>query len=127
MFLFIDTTVDNNLTVALYTKSGEEKILKTISILRTESEVLLPTIDAVLKSSGIKKPAGIIVVCGQEGRFSAIRTGVVCANSLAFGWNVPVFGIIQGDDIRTAIDEIKNESAFSKPVVPVYSKEPNIR
>jgi tRNA A37 threonylcarbamoyladenosine modification protein TsaB len=127
MFLFINTTVDNNLTVALYTKSGEEKILKTVPISRTESEVLLPTIDAVLKSSGIKKPAGIIVVCGQEGRFSAIRTGVVCANSLAFGWNVPVFGIIQGDDIRTAIDEIKNESAFSKPVVPVYSKEPNIR
>lgn len=126
MFLYIDTTQEENLAVGLYTKGGRQHGLKTVHISRVESEVLLPTIDAVLKQSNLKKPEGIIVVCGREGRFSAIRTGVVCANALGFGWNVPVIGIQQGGAVDKAIEEIRNESVFSKPVIPVYSKEPNI-
>ncbi len=126
MFLFIDTTQDNNFTVGMYTKAGERHILKAVPISRAESEALLPAVDDLLKQRAIQKPNGIIVVRGTEGRFSAIRTGVVCANALAFGWNVPISGIKQGDDISRAIEEIKNESVFGKPVIPIYSKEPNI-
>ena len=127
MFLFIDTTKDSYLTVGLYTKEGLQHSLKTVPISRTESEVLLPTIVAVLQEGNLQKPDGIIVVCGTEGRFSAIRTGVVSANALALGWNVPVVGIRQGDDVRRAIEEVKSKSVFGKQVIPVYSKEPNIR
>ena len=127
MFLFIDTTKDKEIAVALYAETGAEHLLHTIPISRNASEALISAIDALFKQSGLQKPLGIIVVCGTEGRFSAIRTGVVSANALALGWNVPVVGIRQGDDVRRAIEEVKSKSVFGKQVIPVYSKEPNIR
>ncbi|MEK9165881.1 MAG: hypothetical protein AAB525_03445 [Patescibacteria group bacterium] len=125
MILYINTTLEKTLEVALYNQRGQKILCKTQAVKRDESEKLLKTIDEVVKSKK-DKIQGIIVVKGPKGRFSAIRTGVVCANALGFAWNAPVLGIEQGEKVSIALQRISKFKTFTQPVKPVYEKEPNL-
>lgn len=126
-YLCINTTLENKLEVALYSQKGQKSIFLGKDVDRDESEKLLKTIDKAMRSSGGKDVVkGMVVVKGPKGRFSAIRTGVVCANVLGFAWNVPVLGIEQGEDIKTALQRISKLKNFKEPAMPVYEREPNL-
>ncbi|MBI4359768.1 MAG: hypothetical protein HY564_01570 [Candidatus Jacksonbacteria bacterium] len=126
MILYIDTTHELKLEVALYTCKGEKQSELVIDEERDRSGRLLKAVDHLLKNSKKEMIAGIVAVKGPHGRFSMIRLGVVSANALGFCWNLPVIGILQGEDIAPAIEKISNRSAFYEPIIPVYDKEPNI-
>jgi len=123
MILYINTTLEDNLEVALYDKNGDKAASLIRSANRNESEKLLKTVDEVL---GDKTPIGIIVVKGLKGRFSAIRAGVVCANALGFAWGVPVLGIESVEGVKGAIKRINKVKMFKRHVMPIYEKAPNL-
>lgn len=93
---------------------------------KNESEPLLKIIDDTFKKNKLQKPRAIIVVKGPYGRFSAIRRGVATANALAFAWNVPVAGVVQSEEVASAIQDMAHRRAFNQSVVPIYDSEPNI-
>lgn len=124
MILFIDTTRDTEIELALYDVNGLECALQKIPVHENEFEELLPAIDAMLKKNSAEI-SGIIVVKGPRGRFSAIRSGVAAANALGFALAAPVVGIENGEDVEVAIRARPWKRGFGKPVIPIYSKEPN--
>ena len=139
MILYINTTLDNSLEVSLYDQDGQKTVSLVPQVDQNKSEILLRTIDEVLHKCPCGKKAeksktdtskhcitGIIVVRGPKGRFSAIRAGVVCANSLAFAWNIPVVGIETDGSVEPALDQIKKLKIFKDSAIPVYEKEPGI-
>jgi len=122
MILYINTVLKNKIKVALYNKQGKEIKSKEKKIDRTESEELLKVIDYIL---GEKSINGIIVVKGPKGRFSAVRTGVVCANVLGFAWDIPVVGI-RNDvavDLPNVLSKLQEPLKFTKLVKPEYSQK----
>ena len=144
MYLYINTTLEKQLEVSLYDKGGQRTVSLVPKIDRNESETLLKTVDQVMCKCPCRKTdemldelsckvdpskhciTGIIVVRGPKGRFSAIRAGVTCANSLAFAWNIPVVGIESGGDVVGVLNQIKKFTTFTEPIIPTYEREPNI-
>ncbi len=126
MILFINTTLLNKIQVALI-RNG--KIVKQISqqAKYKHSEKLLPAIDKLLKSQkiGIEKLKGIIVVKGP-GAFSAVRTGVIVANTLAYILNIKLAGITADNSLEKMINYGIKELKSFKIVEPFYGKELNI-
>jgi tRNA A37 threonylcarbamoyladenosine modification protein TsaB len=123
MILFIDTTLDDRCTVALYDGEGMRIAEREVFIPAKESEYLLKMIHE-LKGSHIIE--GIVVI-QTGGRFSALRTGIACAHALAYAWNVPVVGVDRGEDIALIIRGLRSHApAFGAPVVPQYASKPNI-
>ena len=125
MFLFINTMPQGKLTVALYTKDGFVIHEREVPVSYNESEQLLKAIDAM---RGVQSVEGIIVMSEGEGRFSALRTGIACANALGFAWDVPVRGVHSIDKIKEVILEMAGSefTRFDGTVVPRYAREPNI-
>ena len=130
MFLFLNTTHLKKLTTALITSQGifklEEKCLYNQS-----SEKLLPLINKLLKKTKktLADLKGIVAVKGP-GRFSAVRIGVVTANSLAYALRIPALGI-KADEARSDLDYLKLKRRLAQvkvgdKVKPVYGKKPNI-
>lgn len=133
MTLFIDTSIaeeirlglfDNNKTVA----SGEKKIGYHYS------EFLLTEIDALLKkvSLNLSELKSIVIVKGP-GRFSALRTGVATANTLAWSLGIPIIGIghIEQDHYWENVTSILSEQNhntqnFIHALTPEYGQEPSI-
>lgn len=132
MYLFINTTNENGITVELYNPAGYPTVSLNTTPNQHRSEQLLQTVDQVFQKAGWDREQaateikGIIVVRGPQGRFSAIRSGVVLANCFGFAWNVPVVGIETGGDIAQALEQIKNQTKFTESVIPVYEKGPHI-
>ncbi|NUM25200.1 MAG: tRNA (adenosine(37)-N6)-threonylcarbamoyltransferase complex dimerization subunit type 1 TsaB [Candidatus Buchananbacteria bacterium] len=96
-----------------------------------QAEKLLVAIDKILKQNKVTLSdlTGVAVVTGP-GPFTALRIGVVTANTLAWSLQCPVLGIKN--------DEFTNDRSLAKLVsekmkhqqrgivVPFYNKEPNI-
>lgn len=65
-----------------------------------------------------------VIVFEGPGRFTSLRTGINIANTLAFVFKIPLFGVRDKD-----LSEVfKNLSSLKKKdlVVPFYGKEPRI-
>jgi len=106
-----------------------------------QSELLLKSINSILIKNKInlKSLKKIFVVSGPGG-FSALRVGVVTANTLAYSLNIPVGGIKINDSLSTLPDEkfvdklwqialkTKKQKGFNLKglVKPFYGQEPNI-
>lgn len=102
------------------------------NIFAAKSDRLLSLIDKILKSGKVEPGAigGIIVVTGP-GSFTAVRQGVVLANTFSYILKIPVVGV--------RADEFKNDDALLKIgyekikkvgvggiTLPFYGREPNI-
>ncbi|HBH46441.1 MAG: hypothetical protein A2445_03130 [Candidatus Jacksonbacteria bacterium RIFOXYC2_FULL_44_29] len=124
MFLYLDTTSGNEINLFLYDQVGRQVDSRTQAIDRDESEKLLVMIKNFLPQA--KNIQGIVVVKGPRGRFSAIRSGVVAANLLAFAWDVPVVGIESGENVKSALKHLGEIKNFGEAVLPIYEKGPNI-
>lgn len=120
MYLLINTAIKNKVLVAIAEKNRiTKKIEKQVEY--HESEKLLGWIDQLLKQAklGLDDLEGIAVVTGP-GSFTAIRIGVVVANTLSWSLDIP----IKGFKIGERIDYTKISS--KKLVQPHYNKAPNI-
>lgn len=125
MILFIDTTRGFEIEVELYKNNGVRYAVKLAPVQRSEAEELLPAIDEILRENN-RDVFGIIVMNGADARFSAIRSGVAAANALGFAWGMPVIMLQEKGNIGAAIQSLSAKLEFDKPVIPIYSKEPNM-
>lgn len=129
MILYINTIEKDKVIIAL--KKGNLFFAKkTLKTKYNESEKLIPEIKKILenKKIALKKIKKIEVenISKEDTGFTALRIGVVIANALAYGLNIPVVSS-ESNFFR------KKESApfvFDKNkiyiVEPIYNKEPNI-
>ena len=166
MYLYIDTSVQEYIRVGLF-EAGKLKHKKSEHVGYHYSEKILSVVDSILKSvldiSSLRRAGprrssrherhpmlrseiyqnlyGIIVVSGP-GRFSALRTGVTVANTLAWAADLPVRGLrgleslgsLQEKEYWAAAEELiskdikdlDDQKKFGSFVVPEYGQEPNI-
>lgn len=104
--LLINTAINHYLGFALWEVQGQKLILRACTwqkALYSQSEKFLQTLDAFLIKNTISMGhlAGIVVVNGP-GSFSAVRLGVVGANTIGLLNNIPVY------PYKLNIEEIKN-------------------
>lgn len=124
MILFCDTTADIY-TLALATREGVLARRKAIVRSARIGDKVFAIITAFLKK---KKPERMIVVTGP-GRFSGIRHGITIANTLAFAWRIPLFGIEKKEKEtpqRILKRALRQKNSFSF-LIPRYGQEPSIR
>ncbi|TSA44762.1 hypothetical protein D4R52_03740 [bacterium] len=111
MEFLIDTIEQEKIILAIYSRS---KLIrkKTIKLARI-SERLLPEIAKFMKAAKISlRDLDRVLVNPRAGAFSSTRTGVACANALAFALNIPIASWPDGK--------------VGKIILPVYDREPNI-
>jgi len=131
MILIINTADIQQISIGLV--KGEKFLAtKQLSAKYRQAEKLLPMIDCLLaeRRSDLSKLKAIAVVVGP-GPFTALRVGIVTANSLAYALGIPLIPVKMASwqdekklmaDINSKIKKIK----LFKIVKPYYGQEPNI-
>ncbi len=122
MVLVIDSTDPQRVFVGQW-GSGQWQARRTITRQHHQSEQLIGMIARLLVAA---VPIGIAVVTGR-GSFTATRMGVVVANGLGYGWQVPVTTITNDmpATLDQAVKQLKRRRAFT-PVAPTYTQAPTI-
>lgn len=114
MNLYIDTSKNNEINLSI---KNNKKIVESIVIEAkySQAELLLPEIDRLLKKAKIKliDLKKIFVADKGEG-FTALRIGIVTANTLGYALEIPV---------NKASNTKKQPFSVVKPR---YNREPNI-
>ncbi|MBS5748660.1 tRNA (adenosine(37)-N6)-threonylcarbamoyltransferase complex dimerization subunit type 1 TsaB [Actinotignum sp. GS-2025b] len=59
---------------------------------RHHAETLTPMVKAVLDAAGVERADAIVAGTGP-GAFTGLRAGLVTARTLAFAWDVPLYGV----------------------------------
>ena len=114
--LFIDSS-KKDARVALL---SSETVLAERAFLsqKTMANDILVALDEMVAESGIaKEDIGRIAVVRGPGHFSAVRSGVAVAHSLALGWGVELIGIPSSE----VLDEYR-EAREGMPVDVVLPK-----
>jgi len=119
MDLVIDTGNKKYIYIAL--KQGNKVLAeKKQTAERKQSELLLASIDKLLKNNNFKiSDIDVIYVNPAGDSFSALRIGVVTANALGFALKIPV-KVLNSSEIGCLYNKNFNI------VEPKYNKEPNI-
>lgn len=131
MILIINTADQKEVFIGLADK-GELAVQKKFQAQYRQAEKLLLEVDKLIQKQGIKleKLKSIVVVSGP-GPFTALRIGVVTANTLAWALKIPVAGVKLaefdniGELIKISEKKIK-QAKVGAIVEPAYGKEPNI-
>lgn len=128
MILLINTADQGNITVAL-ARSGKIVAFDAITTPHHGAGKILSAVERLLKKhkTALK---GVIVVSGP-GAFTAVRLGVVIANTIAWSLHIPIIGVKR--TVFTTLADLASQSPMvmkrarrGKLVVPFYGKEPNI-
>ncbi|MAF13936.1 MAG: tRNA (adenosine(37)-N6)-threonylcarbamoyltransferase complex dimerization subunit type 1 TsaB [Parcubacteria group bacterium] len=134
MILIIHTADLEKVFIGLVSKS---KLVssKTFKAKYQQAEKLLPQIDKLIKEAGykLKDLKGIAVVNGP-GPFTALRIGVVTANTLSWALKITVTAVRLSefkdlsDLVKVASSRLKKAQQRKKgtTVKPFYGKQPNI-
>lgn len=130
MNIIINTSVQNQTTIVL--DGGGLFYSHSFSSEFHQSEELLKEIDLFLKKKKVSLKAlkGIGVVLGP-GPFTALRMGVVAANTLGYALNIKTAGLKQSefesleDMVKKFRSKIKKAKSF-KILEPFYGRAPNI-
>jgi tRNA A37 threonylcarbamoyladenosine modification protein TsaB len=134
MYLLISTENNSHFSIAIGDKELEK--IKTVNKPYKQSEFLLKEVGKIIEPENVN---GIVVVEGP-GQFSALRIGVVTANTLAFALKKPVVGVKLMKSWLELTEKEKLQKVWTKGVVklkgikfnlnnlvkPHYDKEPNI-
>lgn len=90
-----------------------------------DGRVVTRAIEKVLQGAGksLMDVSGICVVC-TGGSFSELRAGVTVANALGYALSIPVKGIDEASFSEPI--EFSHRGKSFVPVIPQYSREPNI-
>lgn len=119
--------------------NGNELLLsKTINKPFSHSELLLKTIIGLLNAAKATLSTLVrIIVADGPGDFSALRTGIATANSLAYALNIPVAGVHVIKNFENEKEKLqwllnvaklrKKQFSMKELVIPKYDREPNIR
>lgn len=128
MILVLQTTIPGRLSVWLV---QARKILaeRTKTIEWYSSDQALACVDSTLQSikKSLSNVTGIIVVRGP-GSFTAVRTGIIIANTLGQLLDIPVSGIVTNKPL-TSSEVLRQASVPGQKktaVKPWYGKKPNI-
>lgn len=131
MILIINTADSDKATVAL-AKNGKIITKKIFQSKFKQAEKLLAEIDKLISKQKLtaNKLKGIIVVSGP-GPFTALRIGVVVANTLAWALKIPVVDVKlnEFDNLNKLAQKSQKLLARVKKqniVEPFYGKAPNI-
>lgn len=130
MILIIQTNIPGRLSVWGVVR-GTIIVRRTVRVTYHGSEKLLPLIDRMLQSvlAAHQRLRGIGVVRGP-GAFSAVRVGLIVANTLGQELGLPAAGIVSDVtlDDRAVIDLARQvqPSKTRRLVKPWYGREPNI-
>lgn len=114
MELYIDTSKNEKIGLSL---KNNKKIIENIVIEAkySQAELLLPAIEKLLKKAKIKLSDLHKIFVADEGEgFTALRIGVVTANTLGYALGIPV---------NKARNTKKQPFSIVKPK---YNSEPNI-
>ena len=131
MILYLNTTKNNQVTVAVIgkNKSSTTLVLDKLAKVAAESkydlaEKLPGLIAKAVVRAGVKfaNLEAIAVVRGP-GLFSRLRTAIVAANALAFALGIKVIPLSVNDKLGYAA--LINKKRLSQ-VLPLYGKLPNI-
>lgn len=125
MILYLDTTKPI-VHLAILSDQGDELASKSFDLSNKQTAELLSKINELLLSRNLALSdiSGIVCIAGPGG-FTSLRVGVTMANFLSFSLNKPILGIAKGYKLpQTNLLEIIGKG--HKPVLPVYSREPNI-
>lgn len=116
MTLYINTILEDKIKVSLLI--GDKSIDKIIHTKKNQAEKLLLLIEKLLKENKVSwKKIKKILVADSGGSFTSLRVGIITANALAYGYDIP----IEAESKNPAIDF----SQF-KVIKPIYSAQPNI-
>ncbi len=130
MILIINTCPTDQMELILAEKENQFK-LKKVKGKFSQSEKLLPAIDALIKDNKASgKIKGVGVVTGPGG-FTSVRIGVAVANALSYGFKIPVVGLRKdqfdgNNDLVAKVLKLQKSAKPGKLVMPYYDKEPNI-
>lgn len=130
MILLLQTNVDH--TTALWLiQHGKIVVLKKEVVEYPQRTTPLVQLDAALRQ--IKKtPRDIqrIIVTRGPGRFSAVRSGLLIANTLSQELGIPVQGVVRktlySDQEAVELAGKYSKNTSTAPVKPWYGKKPNI-
>lgn len=142
--LIINTAINHYLGVAIL-KNKELLARSWRKVQYKQSESLLAFIDTVLVKNGLRKEdlSGIVVVAGP-GSFTAVRIGVLTANTWGLLLDLPVISyeiknkeLLEKKDWNLAdwrhlLIDIKNQlenrplGGEFQPVLPIYNAKPNV-
>ncbi len=88
--------IDTATMVSSVAVADKDRLLAelTVQTRLTHSETLLPHVEQVLKMAGVEKAAldGVAVSLGP-GSFTGLRIGLAAAKAIAYGLDIPIFGI----------------------------------
>ncbi len=120
MILQIDTSKNNLFKIGVLNK-GDVIDALVFETDRNQAEKLLPEIDNMLRKNNINldQIEKIQVEAGGEG-FTALRIGILTANTLGYALGIPVEPM-SGKECKS-----KGESGKFDVVEPEYNREPNI-
>lgn len=127
MILFLDTSSENT-TVKILDYQGAIVDQKIWTSQKNQSEELLLEVDRLLAKNRLSKIdlTKIIVVCGP-GSYTGLRVGLSTANALAFGLNIPIFGVkdnLSIKNLKSILDS--KQSGFEQSILPKYAYPPKI-
>jgi tRNA threonylcarbamoyladenosine biosynthesis protein TsaB len=122
--LYLDTSKEQA-EIGLY---DEDKVLTFISYQahRELSSTILKKIEEILKNNQIRFQdlGGILCYLGP-GSFTGLRIGVTLANSLSYGLNIPIEGIMEDEQIDEGIKKLIKRQNI-KQLVPYYGSDPHV-
>ncbi|MFH0815114.1 MAG: hypothetical protein V1902_03520 [Candidatus Falkowbacteria bacterium] len=119
--------------------SGKQLLFsKTINKPFKHSEFLLKTIIELLRAAEVRLDAlNQIIIADGPGDFSALRTGIATANTLAYALDIPIGGAHITKSFENEKEKLqwllsnaninKKQFGMKNLVMPKYDKEPNIR
>ncbi|MDE1656312.1 tRNA (adenosine(37)-N6)-threonylcarbamoyltransferase complex dimerization subunit type 1 TsaB [Actinotignum sanguinis] len=87
---------------------------------RHHAETLTPMVAAVLKAAGVDRADAIVAGTGP-GAFTGLRAGLVTARTLAFAWDVPLYGV-SSLEVR-ALGALREGAARALAVIDARRKE----
>lgn len=124
MFLVVASQAITAVTFALF--DGHDVVREKTDFVAPEKHVW--ALDQVLREWSFSKDAcqGVIVVTGP-GSFTASRVSTTIANTLAFTWSVPVFGVENPHDLP--LNELLPGVSLSAPgdfALPTYQRPAHI-
>lgn len=124
MILYINTTSNTEMIVALYDQKKLIKLQK-IKVNHNQAEKLIVAIDDLLKKNKQKlKSLQKIIVANYGSSFTALRIGVITANALGYALKIPVEAEMPNLNIEA--DRFKKTFLGYSIVEPRYDREPNI-
>jgi tRNA A37 threonylcarbamoyladenosine modification protein TsaB len=128
VILVIQTNIPGRISVwFVRARKISAKLTKTIEW--HGSDQALACVDSTLRSikKSLSDVTGVIIVRGP-GSFTAVRTGIIIANTLAKLQNIPIRGIVTNKALSPA--EVLRQAAIcgqkNTAVKPWYGKKPNI-